>query len=115
INIERDYVHRQQDFEFREGIFEICQAAQSLGYLLLVVTNQAGIGRGYYTETDFFQLTDWMLKEFSKRRIYIARVYHCPYHPVHGIGSYRLDSPDRKPKPGMLLRAQADFDLDLRA
>jgi len=113
INIDRGYVHRQEDFEFREGIFEICQSAQALGYLLLVVTNQAGIARGYYTETDFLQLTEWMLKEFSKRQICIRAVYYCPYHPFYGIGRYKRDSPDRKPSPGMLLRAQADFALDL--
>jgi D-glycero-D-manno-heptose 1,7-bisphosphate phosphatase len=115
INIERGYLHRQEEFEFREGIFEVCRSAQALGYLLLVVTNQAGIARGYYTETDFLRLTDWMLEEFGKRQVRIARVYYCPYHPVHGLGHYRLDSPDRKPKPGMLFRAQADFGLDLRA
>jgi D-glycero-D-manno-heptose 1,7-bisphosphate phosphatase len=115
INIDRGHLHRREDFVFREGIFDLCNAAQTLGYLLFVVTNQAGIGRGYYTEADFLELTDWMVGEFRTRQIYITRVYYCPYHPVHGVGQYRFDSPDRKPKPGMLLRAQADFTLDLRS
>ena len=113
INVEQCYVHCRQHFHFREGIFELCRAAQNLGYVLLVVTNQAGIARGYYTETEFLELTKWMIHEFDQQQIQIARVYYCPYHPVHGRGRYKYDSPDRKPKPGMLLRARADFNLDL--
>jgi D-glycero-D-manno-heptose 1,7-bisphosphate phosphatase len=78
-----------------------------------VITNQAGIGRGYYTEADFQRLTDWMLGEFRKRDIELGRVYHCPYHPTEGIGAYRQESRDRKPNPGMILKAQQDFGLDL--
>jgi D-glycero-D-manno-heptose 1,7-bisphosphate phosphatase len=86
-----------------------------LGYLLVVVTNQAGIARGQYTESDFLDLTDWMIQRFAEKHIEIARVYYCPYHPIHGVGRYKYDSPDRKPNPGMLLRAQADFNLDMGA
>ena len=113
INDEQCYVYCSQHFHFREGIFELCRAAQALGYVLLVITNQAGIARGYYTETEFLELTQWMIHKFDEQQIQIARVYYCPYHPVHGKGRYKYDSPDRKPKPGMLLRARADFDLDL--
>jgi D-glycero-D-manno-heptose 1,7-bisphosphate phosphatase len=113
INIDRGYVHRPEDFEFREGIFELCRAAQRLDYLLLVVTNQAGIARGYYTEAEFLELTEWMAGKFADEQVHIARVYYCPYHPVDGVGTYKYDSPDRKPKPGMLFRARDDFDLDL--
>jgi D-glycero-D-manno-heptose 1,7-bisphosphate phosphatase len=113
VNIEKNYVHRNEHFEFREGIFHLCRAAQIFGYLLVIVTNQAGIARGYYTEEDFRILTDWMLQTFTQHGISIARVYYCPFHPVHGIGKYKQDSEDRKPKPGMLLRAQADLNLDL--
>jgi D-glycero-D-manno-heptose 1,7-bisphosphate phosphatase len=115
VNIERGYVHSPDHFQFQEGIFELCRAAQTLGYLLVVVTNQAGIARGYYTESEFLELTEWMIHKFGKQQIQIARVYYCPYHPVHGIGRYKFDSPDRKPKPGMLLRARADFNLDLKS
>jgi D-glycero-D-manno-heptose 1,7-bisphosphate phosphatase len=111
INTDRGYVHRREEFEFIDGIFDLCKAAQALGYLLLVVTNQAGIARGYYTEADFVRLTDWMIQEFRSRDITIARVYHCPYH-VYGNGTYRRDSPDRKPSPGMLLRAIEEFSVD---
>jgi D-glycero-D-manno-heptose 1,7-bisphosphate phosphatase len=79
----------------------------------VVVTNQAGIARGYYTETEFLELTAWMSREFAERNVHIARVYYCPYHPTDGIGAYRRDSEDRKPNPGMLNRAHGDFNLDL--
>lgn len=113
INVERHYVHRIEDFEFVDGIFELCRTAQTLGLRLVVVTNQAGIGRGYYTTADFEHLTAWMLRQFATRGIAIDRVYHCPYHPTAGLGAYRRDSPDRKPAPGMILKARADLDLDL--
>jgi D-glycero-D-manno-heptose 1,7-bisphosphate phosphatase len=113
INAERHYVHSRDTFQFQEGIFELCRAAQALRYLVVIVTNQAGIARGYYTEADFLRLTEWMIQTFAEHRVRIARVYYCPYHPVHGIGRYQRDSPDRKPGPGMLLRARTDFGLDL--
>lgn len=115
INVERGYVHRRESFEFLPGIFELCLAAQELDYLLVVVTNQAGIARGYYSESDFNDLTEWMFGQFLEKGLRIARLYYCPYHPVFGVGKYKCDSPDRKPNPGMLLRAQCDLDLDLGA
>jgi D-glycero-D-manno-heptose 1,7-bisphosphate phosphatase len=113
INIERGYVHRRESFEFIPGIFELCRAAQSLGYMLVVATNQAGIARGYYSESDFEDLTAWMTDQFAEKEVSLTRVYYCPYHPVFGVGRYKYDSPDRKPNPGMLLRAQIDLGLDL--
>ena len=113
INVERDYVYRIADFEFLPGIFDLCQSAQEAGLVPIVVTNQAGIGRGYYTEDDFQRITAWMLDQFRLRGIRIGRVYHCPFHPTAGIGEYRRESFDRKPNPGMILRARDDFALDL--
>ena len=113
INVEKNYVYRIEDFVFVDGIFDLCICAQNLGLKLIVITNQAGIGRGYYTEANFKQLTEWMLEQFASREIYIDRVYHCPYHPTAGIGEYRRESYDRKPNPGMIMKAQADFDIDL--
>lgn len=113
INVDRRYVSRVEEFEFIPGIFELCLRAQALGLMLVIVTNQAGIGRGYYSEDDFRALTAWMIGEFEARGVRIARVYHCPYHPTAGVGDYRRESFDRKPHPGMILRAQADLDLDL--
>lgn len=115
INVYHPYVHSREEFQFQEGIFDLCRAAQSRNYHLLVVTNQAGIARGYFTEPVFLELTEWMLDRFAEQAIYISRVYYCPYHPVHGVGRYKSDSPFRKPNPGMFLRARTDFSLDLAA
>lgn len=114
INVDKGYVSRPEEFEFVEGIFDVCRYASAQGYLLVVVTNQAGIGRGYYTEQDFQELSQWMVGEFAKRAITITAIYHCPCHPEAGIGVFRKESFDRKPNPGMLLRAQSDLDLDLK-
>lgn len=113
VNLDKDYVHKIEDFEFIDGIFDLCRNAAGQGYLILVITNQSGIGRGYYTEDDFHTLNDWMKARFVEEGVTIAQVYFCPYHPVHGIGRYKQDSQDRKPNPGMILRAARDFDLDL--
>lgn len=113
INVEKNHVYRIEDFEFLPGIFDLCTIAQQRGFLLVVITNQAGIGRGYYSEADFNRLTDWMLEEFQAHDIKIDRVYHCPYHPTAGIGEYRQESFDRKPNPGMILKARQEFNLNL--
>jgi len=113
INIEKNYVHKITDFEFVEGIFELLRFFQEKDYLLIVVTNQAGIARGYYTEEDFNHLTEWMLQEFETKGIHINKVFYSPYHEEYGIGQYKKSSYCRKPSPGMLLLAQKEFDIDM--
>jgi D-glycero-D-manno-heptose 1,7-bisphosphate phosphatase len=113
INLDHAYVCSPEMFHFQEGIFELCRDAQKLEYLLLVVTNQSGIARGYYSESQFLALTEWMVKKFDEEQIRIDHVYYAPYHPTDGIGRYRTDSEDRKPKPGMFQRARSDFNLDM--
>jgi D-glycero-D-manno-heptose 1,7-bisphosphate phosphatase len=113
INVDSGHVHSREAFEFKQGIFELCSAAQGLGYLIIVVTNQAGIARGYYSESDFLKLTNWMIAQFKENKVHITRLYYCPYHPVLGVGKYKYDSSDRKPNPGMLLRAESDWNLDM--
>jgi D-glycero-D-manno-heptose 1,7-bisphosphate phosphatase len=114
INIDYGYVYKKDDFIFNEGIFNLVEKANSFGYKVIVVTNQAGIGRGYYSEKQFNALTDWMMLEFKKNNAHIDAVYHCSCHPVHGIGEYKRSSYLRKPNPGMLLQASNDFNLILR-
>lgn len=113
INIEKNYVHRIGDFEFMEGIFELLSFAQSKNYLLIVITNQAGIARGYYSEDDFRLLNNWMVEQFKEKGINIDRVYYCPFHPTHGTGNYKKDSNFRKPAPGMILQASEELEIDL--
>lgn len=113
INHDSGYTSSAENFRFIEGIFDLCRVAKRLGYLLIVVTNQAGIGRGYYSEQDFLTLTEWMRERFEAEGVPIADVFHCPYHPENGVGHYKRDSFDRKPNPGMLLRAAKKHGLDL--
>jgi D-glycero-D-manno-heptose 1,7-bisphosphate phosphatase len=113
VNVDIDYAHKIEDIEFIPGIFELVRAAVDLDYLPLIVTNQAGIARGYYTEADFHTLMDWMRGEFAARNAPLAGVYYCPHHPVHGLGDYKQECGCRKPRPGMFLQAQAEHGLDM--
>ncbi len=115
INIDSGYIWRPEDFLFIDGVFEACRKARDMGYLLVVVTNQAGIGRGLYSEEDFHTLSDWMTERFRDEDVEIARVYFAPTHPEEGIGVYKRESPDRKPGPGMLLKARDAFGIDMAA
>lgn len=113
INVDKNYVHKIEDFEFIEGIFEVVKYFQDRGYLIIIITNQAGIGRGYYSENDFKKLTAWMIKQFEQNNIKIDKVYYDPYHPIHGKGRYKKDSYNRKPNPGMIIEAKNKFNLSL--
>lgn len=114
INLDHGYVHRPEDVEFLDGIFKLVTKAKRAGYLVVVITNQAGIGRGYYSEADFQDLMDWMKSRFVEHGGQIDAVYFCPYHPQHGLGEYRRESDCRKPAPGMFLQAQRELDIDMK-
>ncbi len=108
INVEKDYLYKIEDFEFIDGIFDLCKYYEKLGFIIVVVTNQSGIARGFYTEDDFEILTSWMIDEFLKKDVVISKVYHCPHHTkISGECSCR------KPNPGMLLQASKDLDINL--
>ena len=89
INIDHGYVHKIDNFDFVEGIFELCKVAKKAGYSIFVITNQAGIARGYYSVADFEVLTKWMVGEFKKREIDIQHVYYCPHHFEKGVNQYK--------------------------
>jgi D-glycero-D-manno-heptose 1,7-bisphosphate phosphatase len=116
INRDKDkgYIFRRQDFEFIDGVFAACRRLNELGYKIIVVTNQSGIGRGYFTDQQFQTLNRWMLQRFVEEAAPLTGVYYCPYHS-EGKGEYRRDSPYRKPGPQMLLDAAADHGLDMAA
>jgi D-glycero-D-manno-heptose 1,7-bisphosphate phosphatase len=113
INVDHGYVHRPDQFTFIDGIFDLCRRARDLDYLIVVVTNQAGIGRGFYTEQAFHDLTAWMKQRFADQGIDIAAVYFCPHHAEHGVGKHRRECARRKPNPGMLLDAAREHAIDL--
>ena len=115
INEEVGYLYQPGDVRFVPGIFALCRSAQELGYKLVVVTNQSGIARGYYSVADFEALMEFMRGKLRGEGVELDAVYYCPYHPEHGVGEYKRESEDRKPGPGMLLRAARDLGLDLGA
>jgi D-glycero-D-manno-heptose 1,7-bisphosphate phosphatase len=106
INVEKDYVYKIEEFEFIDGLFERLKKFQELGYLLFIITNQSGIGRGYYSIKDFEVLTAWMLKEFEKEGITISQVEFCPHSPEQICQC-------RKPKTGMIDNILKNFNIDL--
>lgn len=111
INIDTGYVHHINDFHFIDGIFDLCSKAIAKNYLVVVVTNQAGIGRGLYTLNDFNLLTEWMCRKFLENDVIITKVYHSPFHPVHGLGKFKRDDETRKPRPGMINLAAQEYGL----
>jgi len=113
VNVEVGYLHRAEEVRFVDGIFSLCRTAAGLGYRLIVVTNQAGIARGYYTEADFDVLMEFMRGELRAEGVELDAVYYCPYHPEHGVGEYRREHEDRKPGTGMLRRGAAEFGVEL--
>lgn len=112
INIDFGYVHTKKNFVFNEGIFELVSYANSKGYLVIIITNQAGIAKGIYTEEDFHVLTKWMSQQFSLKKGKIEKTFFCPYHKDGTIQKYRKISEDRKPAPGMILKACKEFNID---
>ena len=108
INREKNYLYKKEDFEFIDGIFELCHFYQNLGYKIIVVTNQSGIARGFYNEDKFHELTSWMVGQFDKKGLHVSKVYYCPHHPKIS-GECRC----RKPEIGMFLDAKEEFDIDL--
>lgn len=110
INIDHGHVAFVKDFELIPGIFELCRAAQNQGYALIIATNQGGIARGLYTEENYQNLMAHLDGLMKAEGIHFTGFYHCPHHPEHGE---KIDCMDRKPHPGMLLRAAREHNLDI--
>ena len=113
LNEDQGYVHRWEDFRWIEGAREAVAAFNRAGWLVIVVTNQSGVGRGYYTEADMHALHARMVVELAEAGARIDAFYFCPQHPEAAEAAYRHpDPPDRKPNPGMILRAIAEWPID---
>lgn len=113
INYDHEYTYQIKDFAFIPDVFKVCRQFIQLGYQLIIITNQSGIARGYYSENDFKKLNHWMLEQFKNNGIKIKAVYYCPHHPVYGLGEYKIECNCRKPKPGMLVRAAQEYQINL--
>jgi len=106
INEDKGYLYRIEDFEFIPEVFDSLLKLQKLNYKLIIITNQSGIGRGYYTLEDFNKLNDYMLRVLGDRGIKIDKVYFCPHSPNENCEC-------RKPKTKFIYSAVKEFDLDL--
>jgi D-glycero-D-manno-heptose 1,7-bisphosphate phosphatase len=116
LNVDHGYVHRWEDWQWIAGAKEVIGAFNRAGWLVIVVTNQSGIGRGYYSEADMQVLHQHMRDDLAASGGRIDAIYHAPHHPEAAQDAYRHpDPPDRKPNPGMLLRALADWPVDVAA
>lgn len=107
INVDVEYAHLPEQIVFMPHIFEIARAAHAAGELIIIVTNQSGIGRGYYSEAQFHSLMQWMLARFEQEACPITAYYFCPHVPDAGCDC-------RKPKPGMILHAAEEWGIDIK-
>ena len=106
INQDIGYLHKIEDCNFINGVFKACKYFKSLGYQIVIITNQSGISRGYFSEKDFQILTNWMTDQFERNNIKILDVFHCPHSPESSCDC-------RKPNPGMLISAKKKYGIDM--
>lgn len=108
LNVDKGYVHRIEDWEWIPGAIDAIAALKKAGFLVIVITNQAGIARGYYDEVDMTNLHTRINEKLKKHGAMIDRFYHCPHHP-----KFSAACKCRKPMPGLIYEASQDFDVDL--
>ena len=117
LNVDIHYLHRPEDFVWIEGAKEAIKYVNDKDYLAILVTNQSGVARGYYPEEDVKNVYDWMNAELAKIGAHLDALFYCPHHPHKGyageVPELKIECSCRKPKPGMLLKAAEDFNIDL--
>ena len=113
INVDKHYLFRQEDFEYMDGALEGLKVLSDMGFLLVVITNQSGIARGFYTEKDYFLLDTWMKSDLKKRGIFLAKTYFCPHHPKGIVDRYKKACNCRKPGTELFWKAQKELDIDM--
>lgn len=113
INVEKHYLHRVEDFEFLPGVTEALRKLQAAGFLLIIITNQSGIARGFYTEEDFLNLNRWMCNELENHGVRITDVFYCPHLPDGKVEKYRKVCNCRKPALGLFEKAAEKYDIDM--
>lgn len=111
---DRDYAYRSEDLAFIPGAIEALRALSRSSYKIIIITNQSGIGRGYFTESDYHAFTETLLERLSAYGARVDGVYFCPHHPAQGIGSYGILCSCRKPKTGMITKASHEHGIRLK-
>ena len=113
INRDKGYVYLWEEFEFLPGAIEAIKYFSLAGYALIIVSNQSGIARGYYTESQYQELTSRVNGYLSQRGIQLKGVYHCPHYVDGIVEELSIQCECRKPAPGMLLQAKRDHGLNM--
>ncbi len=113
INVDKDYLYRIEDFEFIQGVIDALKIFQEKDYLPVIVTNQSGIARGYYSEEDLIKLNTWLTKRLEREDIFLGGIYYCPHLPDAPVKRYNCICDCRKPKTGLFYRAAQELDIDL--
>ena len=114
INVDHGYVASTDKFDWVNGAISAIKSLNEAGYRVIVITNQAGIARGYYSTANFHRLMRWMIDRIRDGGANVDDYYYCPHHPVHGLGKYRQSCECRKPAPGMLLQALKKYPADVK-
>ena len=108
MNVEVNYLHRPEDLVLIPGTAEAVRMLNEAGYRVVVVTNQAGVARGYYSEEDVVKLHAYMNQLLGEQGAHVDAFYYCPHHPEHGIGEYKKTCHCRKPETGMFEQAEQE-------
>lgn len=111
INVDKGYIYRIEDFEYLEGAVEGLELLQEAGYLLIIVTNQSGMARGYYTEEKYTKLNRWMISDLANRGVHIAGTYYCPHLPQGIVPEYSIQCSCRKPMTDLFEKAARELDI----
>ena len=115
LNVDKDYLYKIEDFEWMEGAPQAIRWANEKGLLVIVVTNQSGVARGYFAEDDVRRLHGWMNEDLARFGAHIDAFYYCPHLPNGSVKEYAVECDCRKPKPGLVQQACNDFDIDRKA
>lgn len=113
INVEKNYLHKTEDFEFLPNAIEGLKMMQEDGFFLFIISNQSGIARGYYTEDDLKKLHGYMLLKLQEAGIWITDIAYCPHLPDAAVRKYKKDCECRKPKTGMFYQMVEKYQIDL--
>lgn len=114
INLDHGYVYKKEDFHWVPQAIEAMKILRDYHWEIIIVTNQSGIARGYYTETDLADLHHWMTQQLQASGIDVLDIKFCPHHPTKGLGMYLQDCICRKPAPGMLVQAAKEHHFSLQ-
>lgn len=113
INIDKGYFYLPEEFEFEQGSIEAIRLLNKAGYKVVVISNQAGIAMGHFSEEQVDELHKWLIEELAKHGAHVDAFYYCPHHAKLGLGHYKKKCDCRKPSPGLLKKAAKEWEIDL--